>query len=130
MSGSNIGGKFSELMSDLFDETLRLIRLEVELVQTEISMKISRLVKHALALAVGGILIALSLATLIGCAVVALSELVSPWLAFLIVGLIICIAGLALIAYGHKGISLQSITPEVAIGDFKKTVRWLKGDSQ
>jgi capsular polysaccharide biosynthesis protein len=130
MSDSRDDSGFNDLISALKEEFLHLVRLEIELARTEISMNIARVLRHVAAIAVGGVMVVLSLLALVAAAIAALSVVVPPWQACLIVGLIICVVGGLLIAYGRKGISLRAVLPEKSVEHFKKTAAWLRGHSR
>src|SRR3546814_7060782 len=78
---------FKSLLSDLIGDVGQLIRQELRLAQAEASQKVSRARHGATSIVVGAMLGFGALLILLQALVVALAEVVEPWLAAGIVGL-------------------------------------------
>lgn len=92
----------STLLIEFADEMTLLIRQEADLIKVELSEKFSRLGLGLAAVIMGGLLASSGLLVLLASAVLALAHLVPPWLAALIVGVIISLAGFALLLSGRN----------------------------
>ena len=111
----------SELVSQLTEQTSRLVRDEVELAKTELSASAKHVGIGAGLLGGAGVLAFLGLATLVAAAVAALALVVDVWLAALIVGLaLLVIAGIG----GQRGKKQvdQAGPPERTIENVKKDI--------
>ncbi len=116
-----------ELVGDLTEKMSSLIRSEIQLAKVELSTK----VKHAgigIGLFVGAAVLALyALGVLIAAAVLGLANAVSPWLAALIVGVVLLLIAAVLGLVGKKQVS-QGVppTPERAQENVKLDVEAVK----
>jgi hypothetical protein len=120
-----------ELVVDVSEKTSTLIREEIELAKTEVTEKVTKLVKGGVVGLVAGIFLLLFLAMLMHAIAWLLNDLFfedTVWLGFLIEALFwLLVAGLAgLVAYR----SIQSgspPTPEMAIEEAKLTKETFEG---
>lgn len=92
------------LFIEFADEITLLIRQEADLVKVEISEKFSQLGLGLAAVMMGGLLASSGLLVLLAAAVLALAHLMPPWVAALIVGLAISLAGLVLLLSGRNAL--------------------------
>lgn len=99
----------SALFIEFADEMTLLIRQEADLVKVEISEKFSQLGLGLAAVMIGGLLASSGLLVLLASAVLALSHLVPPWLAALIVGVIISVAGFGLLLSGRNALKPKNM---------------------
>src|SRR5260370_15691700 len=81
------------LLSDLAGETIQLIRTELALLKSELQEKFSRAGQGAAALAAGGLIAFSGWLVLLAAAVLGLATVLAPWLAALIVGLVVLSIG-------------------------------------
>jgi drug/metabolite transporter (DMT)-like permease len=92
------------------------MRKEVELAKAEISDKVSQVQTGAIALAVGGALLLVGLFYVLDAVVYGLAELLppdmSPWLAALVVGLVVAIVGYGLIKKGQHDLEPKNLMPQ------------------
>lgn len=115
-----------ELMTQLSEQTSRLVRDELQLAQIELKNS----AKHA-GLGVGlfsaaGLLALFGLATLIATAIIALALVLPLWLSALIVAVVLFIfAGIAALI-GKKQIQQASPTPERTVTNVKRDVAEVK----
>jgi hypothetical protein len=134
-SGERTDEGIIELLKDLREETTLLIRQEVQLAKTEIGEKIAIIARNFAYLAVGGLLAYLGLIVLAlaaaaglfaGLRAMSVSELMSVWLAPLIIGLLIAIVGGILVFKAIRTITKQQPTPKKTVESVKDNARWLK----
>lgn len=117
------------LFSDLWRETTRLIHAEAELAKAEFTEKVSEFQTGLVAMAIGGAVlfagfIVLLLAAAAGLYFVLRSETEHAiWLAPLIVGLTVVVAGAIGVAKGRSDMKASSLAPE-------RTLRSLQRDAQ
>ena len=84
------------LLAELVNNVTRLVRQELQLVQVETSEKTSQALEGVFVI-IGGLLLAFAaLLILLQAVVVGLSEFVDPWLASLIVGVVVAVIAFAL----------------------------------
>jgi len=95
-----------DLIKDLRDETVKLLRQEMILAKTETTEKLSRAGRNAASLAVGGViayaglmflLIAATVGLYVGLVAAGVSHATSGWLAPLIIGGIVTIIGAVMV---------------------------------
>jgi len=116
----------STLFSDLTRETVELIRQEIALARAEISQKISTAEKALVAMGIGAVIILAGVLILLqalvaGVAMVLPPDL-APWLAPLIVGVLIAIIGYAMLASGRARLQPENLTP-------RRTMQSLRRDT-
>src|SRR3546814_18475704 len=103
---------FKSLLSDLIGDVGQLIRQELRLAQAEASQKVSRARHGATSIVVGAMLGFGALLILLQALVVALAEVVEPWLAAGIVGLGPAILALILINSGQSRLPPSHLHPD------------------
>ncbi len=117
------------LFSDLWRETTRLIHAEAELAKAELSEKVSEFQNGLVAMAIGGAVLFAGFIVLLMAAAAGLYFVLRSdtehaiWLAPLIVGLTVVIAGAIGIAKGRSNMKASSLAPE-------RTMRSLQRDAQ
>jgi uncharacterized integral membrane protein len=103
------------LFSDLWRETSALARAEAELAKAEVSEKVSQVQTAIIALAAGGVILLAALLVLLDAAVNGLAEILppeqAPWLAPLIIGIIVAIIGGIALAKGRRDLQARNLTP-------------------
>jgi hypothetical protein len=112
-----------ELVSDLTDEVKRLVRDEMRLAAFELQRKGKRMGLGAGILGAAGLLALFGAATLVAAAVLALSLAVPGWLAAVIVGAVLLLAGGLSAVLGRKQVK-QAVPPlpEEAINGVKEDI--------
>jgi len=108
------------LIKSLADDVTRLFSQEVALAKSEVSNAITHIKTGVLSLAIGlGVLFA-GFIVLLFAAVAALSLVVAPWLAGLIVGGAVALIGLVLLLTAKKALNPESMVPNRTIDSLKK----------
>lgn len=121
MDDRSIGDLFKELSQ----ETSTLVRKEVELATTEMTVKLKAASVHAGTVAAGGALAHAGLLVLVAALVIGLTQIgVTPWLSALIVGLLTIGVGYLLVSKGLTNLRRTSVAPTNAIETMKETARW------
>lgn len=125
----------ADLVKDLRDETMNMVRQQVELAKTETSEKVSRLGSNAASISAGGavlyagflfLLAGLTFLGYIGLVALGLSTTISLWLMPLITGAIVSIIGYVMISGSMKKIKQTSILPVKTAHSIKEDQKWIK----
>ena len=118
-----IGELFSEVGKDLG----LLVRQEIQLARTELSAKLARLGKDALAIAIGGIVAYTGVLAVVAALILGLIQLdVTPWLAALITGLACIMGGFLVLRRGRRDLARGDLAPQRTVQAAKETVQWAK----
>ena len=100
------------LLVELVNNVGRLVRQELQLVQVETSEKTSQALEGVFVI-VGGLFVAFAaLLILLQAVVVGLANFVEPWLASLIVGVVVAAVAFVLIKYGQNNLKATNLAPE------------------
>ena len=115
------------LLSDLANETITLIRQEIALFTAELQEKFGRLGRGAVTVAAGGLIAFSGWLALIAAAVLGLGQAVSPWLAALIVGLVVLALGVGLLFFGKSRINADKLVPRRTLNSLREDEAWIRG---
>ena len=111
-----------DLIGQLTGDLASLVRKESELIRAEVTEKVRSVGKAVADIAAGGLLLAAALLVLLQALVLALSKVMDPTWAALVVGLGVAAVGYALVRTGMKTLSLSNLAPD-------RTARQLKKDA-
>ena len=115
-----------ELFTDLTQGVSTLVRQEVQLAKTEISEHISAGVKGIAFLIIAGCLAFVGFQALVAAAILGLSLVVAPWLAALIVAVILLLLAGVLLPGAIRGLKKIAAQPEKTIATLKEDAQWIK----
>jgi uncharacterized membrane protein len=124
------GAGVADLLGQLGGDIASLVRKEAELVRAEVSEKVKAAGKAVVDLAAGGLLLIAALLVLLQALVLALSKLMDPIWAALLVGLVVAGVGYLLVRTGMKAISLKGLAPDRSARQLKKDAHLIKGSPQ
>jgi uncharacterized membrane protein YqjE len=110
-----------DLFSELSQEVTTLMRQEVALAKAELNEKVSQLTSGGVFVAAGGFVAYAGLLAIIAAIIMLLALFMVPWLAALIVGVVVAIIGYALLQKGLNDIRSATSPPE-------RTVQSLEDD--
>jgi hypothetical protein len=116
----------SELFNDALGHMEEIVRSEIRLAQAELREEGKKAVQAGFALAAGGVLALYAGLFLLFTVVYALALALPPWLASLIVTLLVAIPSAVMIGVGIKRVKQVRLKPEKTIQTTKETVRWAK----
>jgi uncharacterized protein YacL len=102
----------ASLLSRLMGEVSTLFRQEIALAKAEVSEAASEAKAGAISLVAGGAIIFAAVLVLLAAIVLLLAEVVEPWLAALIVAVVVAVIGFVLIQTGKKKLDPASFKPE------------------
>jgi hypothetical protein len=109
---------FRGLIGDVIEDATTLVRQELRLAQTEAVEKLAEAQNRMIVLIAGLLLGFCALLILLQAVVAALATVMAPWLASVIVGLVLVIAAVALIKYGQG--DATDLKPRRTIRSLKK----------
>ena len=118
------GRPLSALFGDLWRESSTLVHQEVELAKAELDEKMSKLTAGASEIATGGAILFAGFIVLLFAAVAALERVLpephDTWLAPLIVGAVVMIAGFLALARGRANLKAQNLAPERTLESLRR----------
>ena len=115
-----------EIIGELWENTEKLVRQEMELGLAELDRKATRLKADVTMAAVGGSVLYAGVLTLVAAVVLLLSKAVDPWLAALIVGVAVSGIGFMLVQRGKKDMESVDLKPEQTIRSVERTAHTFK----
>jgi hypothetical protein len=119
-----------ELVSQLTTDLANLVRKESELIRTELTEKVRTAFKAAGEVAAGGLLLVAALILLLQALVIALSKVMDPLWATLIVAVAVTGVGYLLIRAGMKMMKPEHLAPDRAARQLQKDAQLMKGRPQ
>jgi drug/metabolite transporter (DMT)-like permease len=120
------GRSVAALLSDLASETAMLVRQEIALLKAELREKLARLGQGVGALAAGGLVAFSGWLALLAAAVLSLSNLVEPWLAALIVGVVVLALGAGLLFFGKSRLDADALALRRTINSLREDEAWIR----
>ena len=114
------------MLQDIVGNIQQIIRSEVVLAKVEVKEKAQKATRPAAVLAAGTILGLYGLGFLLLAAVHGMSRVVAPWLAALIVGGLLAIAGGILVAKSRTALKQIDPVPRKTVQAVKENVHWMK----
>jgi hypothetical protein len=120
------GRSVAALLSDLASETAMLVRQEIALFKAELREKLARLGQGVGALAAGGLVAFSGWLALLAAAVLSLSNLVEPWLAALIVGVVVLALGAGLLFFGKSRLDADAVALRRTINSLREDEAWIR----
>jgi VIT1/CCC1 family predicted Fe2+/Mn2+ transporter len=125
----------ADLVKDLRDETINMVRQQIELAKTETSEKVSVYSRNISSVAIGAGVLYAGLFFLLGAftlgeyaffITVGLTPFVSLWLAPLITGVIVSLVGWSMVSGSMKKIKNTSILPDKLVHSIKEDRQWIR----
>ena len=125
-----------ELFSELASETSTLVKQEVSLATTEMTLKATKVGKNVGYLAAGGAVAYTALLVILAAIVIGLTQFIShlmnwqiitsAWIAAAIVGLVVGIIGYVLVTSALAKLKTVELTPHQTVETIKEDAQWLK----
>ncbi|HYN07134.1 MAG TPA: phage holin family protein [Vicinamibacterales bacterium] len=113
-----------QVLGDIADNVQQIVRAEIRLAKAELRQDVVVLKRSAALVAIGGIAGAMAVAFLLLAAVYALSTVMAPWAAALIVAAAAGLAGVLCMNAGIKSVKHLGL-PRTA-GTLQENVQWAK----
>jgi xanthine/uracil permease len=123
------------LISDLARETTTLVRDEVQLAKAEVSEKVDQVGDGITSLLSGGIIVFSGVLVLLYAVVVVVADLISgwttePWVAPLIVGLVVSLIGLGVLAKGRNNLKASHLRPQRTQESLQRNRDFMRGHTK
>ena len=115
-----------DLFSELAAETGTLVRQEVALAQAELTTKAAVVGKNVGFLAIGGAIGYAALLAVLAGVILGLSYLMPPWIAAILVGVVVGIAAFVLVSSALAELKKTNLKPEETVESIKEDAQWLK----
>jgi len=116
----------SSLFTELTRETADLFRSEIRLAKAEIGDKARQAGRGAAEIAAGGLILFVALQALAATAILALIAVVEPWLAALIVTVVLALIGAVVLSKGLHNVKSDSLAPKKTMDSLRDNTRWAK----
>jgi putative superfamily III holin-X len=114
------------LLADLADQIGSLFRQEVALLKAELQEKLGLIGQGVGAVAIGALMVFSGWLALLAAAVLGLAVVVAPWLAALIVGLVVLGLGGALLYFGKSRLDARSLAMRRTLGSLRENEAWIR----
>jgi Putative Actinobacterial Holin-X, holin superfamily III len=116
-----------QLFGDLSRQLGTLVRKEIELARTEMTGRATAVGRDAGILGAGvAALYAAFLAVMFAVILLLADAGITPWVAALLVGVVVAIVGAGLVAAGRSGLARSDVAPKATIETLKEDAQWAK----
>jgi hypothetical protein len=126
----NSDRSLGELLRDLAQQTTTLVRDEVQLAQTEMTQKAAQAGRDVGMVAGGAAIAHAGALAIIAGIVIALAQVIAPWLAALIVGVVVVGAGYALAQRGMVALKRIDPVPRAPVQTLKEDQQWARSQTR
>jgi xanthine/uracil permease len=109
-----------DLMRRLLHEVATLFRQELALARAEFIRSIARLSTAATSVATGAAVLYAGVLALLAAAILGLAKVLEPWLAALLIGVVLGIIGYVMMHAGIKTLIRTSVKPELTADSLKR----------
>lgn len=114
------------LFSELTQETMSLFRKEIQLARSELTDKARQAGRGAAEIAAGAVLLLVALGALAAAAILGLATVVQPWLAAVIVGVVLALIGGIVLSSGVSNVRTNRLAPHRTMDTLRDNTRWAK----
>jgi hypothetical protein len=114
------------LLADLADQLRSLFRHEVALFKAELVEKLGLVGQGVGAIAIGALIAFRGWLALLAAAVLGLATVVAPWLAALIVGLVVLGLGAALFYFGKSRLDGEALAMRRTLNSLREDEAWVR----
>jgi fatty acid desaturase len=114
------------LLADLANEMGLLFRQEVALFKAELNQKFGQFGRGLVVIAIAGLIAFSGWLVLLAAAVLGLANAVEPWLAALIVGVVVLAIGAGLFYFGKSRLDTDALIPRRTLNSLRKDEAWVK----
>ncbi len=116
----------AELLRDIVGNVQEIIRSEIRLARAELGDKARRMRRAGILLGAGAVIGLYALAFLLVSAYNAIALALPPWIAALIIGVVLGGAALGFLGAGRMRLRQVNPTPEDTVNQLKEDARWIK----
>jgi Putative Actinobacterial Holin-X, holin superfamily III len=121
---------FSDVLQDIVGNVQTIIRSEIRLAKTEVKGETAKAAKATGVIVAGAVLGLYAVGFLLLTLVRALETITAPWLASLIVAVLVGVASFVAIKVGRTRIKHVHATPDKTIRTVKENVEWVKDQTK
>ena len=125
---------FGSLFAELTQETTTLVQQEIALAKAEMSEKISQVGSGLATLIIGGFVLFAGLLKLLDAVIFGIAKLLppdlTPWLAALIVGVIVAIIGAVMLQKGRSNLKSTNLAPQRTAESLRRDKEFAKEQVQ
>jgi Putative Actinobacterial Holin-X, holin superfamily III len=114
------------LLADLADQISSLFRQEVALFKAELMEKLGLIGQGIGAIAIGALIAFSGWLALVAAAVLGLAIVVPPWLAALIVGLVLLGLGAILLYFGKRRLDAEALAMRRTLNSLRQDEAWVR----
>jgi hypothetical protein len=114
------------LVADLAEQVSSLVRQEVALFKAELMEKLGLIGRGVGAIAIGALIVFSGWLALVAAAVLGLAIVVEPWLAALIVGLVVLGVGAALLYFGKSRLDARALALRRTLNSLREDEAWVR----
>ena len=115
-----------ELFGELARESSTLIRQEVQLAKAEMTHKATTFGKSLAFVVVAGCLAFVGFQALVASAILALAQVLAPWLAALVIGSVLAAVAGILMIKALAAMKNEGVAPSQTVETIKEDVQWAK----
>jgi uncharacterized membrane protein YqjE len=116
----------ASLFRDLYENTVELVRRELNLAGTEMSRKVGKAGKDSMFIAVGGGVAYAGFLFLLAAAVIELSVVIPIALSALLVGIVVLAIGASIVYVGQKRLREEDFVPRKTIETLREDKEWMQ----
>jgi uncharacterized membrane protein SirB2 len=116
----------TDVLHDIVGNLQEIFRSEFRLAKAEIQQEVAKAARSGAPLVIGALLSLYGIGFLLLAVVHALSTVVDPWLAALLIGVAALAVSMVLISVGRNRLRQVRVVPERTVGTLKENVQWAK----
>lgn len=120
----------ADVVRDIIGDIQNIVRSEVRLAKAEMQEEAGKTIRAAGMLAGGALVALFAVGCLVLCLIYALSNVVAPWLAALLVGVGLLVLAGVLVSIGRNRLKDVTPTPEKTVHSVKENVEWMKNQTK
>jgi Putative Actinobacterial Holin-X, holin superfamily III len=114
------------LLSDLANQITALVRQEVALFKAELLEKLGLIGRGVGAIGAGAVIAFSGWLALVAAAILGLSIVLAPWLAALIIGLVLLGIGAGLLYFGKSRLDTDALAMRRTLGSLREDEAWVR----
>lgn len=115
-----------ELIAQLMRETSLLFRQEIALAKNELSEKLSQAGSGIAEVAIGAVILLLSLQALLAAAIIALAQSIGWWQSALVLGVVVLLIGTGILIRGLANLRAETLAPRRTLASLRENREWAK----
>lgn len=110
-------------LAELMRQTIELLRKELKLAKVELGEKVDQARQGITTMALGSLILAAGLLTLLAAAVLGLGMYIPYWVAALVVGSVVTLIGGAMLGKGRTDVRAENLEPQRTLTELQRDKR-------